>query len=91
MNRTKWPAARHLQQAADLTRDPDPNLDPAREFYTAPLGDWLDKVANEMACWAPFREHEGGYRPWRTATRAAHGVLGLPDVDGCAVCHPRRR
>ena len=89
--RTKWPAAQHLQQAADQTREPDPNLDPEREFYTAPLGDWFDKVANDMACWAPFRDHEGGYRPGRTATRAAHGVLGLPDADTCSVCHPPRR
>lgn len=89
--RTKWPAAQHLQQAADRTREPDPNLGTEREFYTAPLGDWLNKVANEMAWLAPYREHEGGYRPWRTATRAAHGVLGLPDADGCTVCHPQRR
>lgn len=89
--RTKWAAAGHLQQAADQVREPDQNLDPEREFYTAPLGDWLDKVANELAWLAPYREHEGGYRPWRTATRAAHGVLGLPDADKCVVCHPPRR
>lgn len=89
--RTKWPAARHIQQAADQLREPDTNLDPEREYYTAPLGDWLDKAANEMAWLAPYREHEGGYRPWRAATRAAHGVLGLPDPDACPDCHPPRR
>jgi hypothetical protein len=91
VGRTKWPSAQHLQRAAGQTREPDPNLDPERKFYTAPLGDWLDKAANELAWLAPYREHEGGYRPWRTATRAAHGVLGLPDADGCSVCHPPRR
>lgn len=90
-SRTKWPSAQHLQRAADLTREPDPNLDPEREHYTAPLGEWLDKAANELAWLAPYREHEGGYGPWRAATRAAHGVLGLPDADSCAVCHPERR
>ncbi|WP_086559956.1 hypothetical protein [Streptomyces africanus] len=89
--RTKWAAAGHLQQAADQLREPDPNLDPDRKFYTEPLGDWLDKAANELAWLAPYREHEGGYHPWRTATRTAHGVLGLPDADECAVCHPPRR
>lgn len=91
VTRSRWPSAQHLQQAADLMREPDPNLDPEREHYTAPLGDWLDRVANDMAHWAPFREHECGYRPWRTATRAAHGVLGLPDADTCTTCHPARR
>lgn len=71
--RTKWPAAQHLQQAADLLREPDPNLDPEREHYTA-----------------PYRDHEGGYRPWRMATRTAHAVLGLPDPDTCTICHTRR-
>lgn len=89
--RSKWPAAQHLQQAAAETRKPDSNLDPELEHYTAPVGDWLDKAANEMAWLAPFREHEGGYRPWRTATRMAHGILGLPDPDTCTVCHPPRR
>jgi hypothetical protein len=89
--RTKWPAAAHLQQAADLLREPDPNLDPERRFYTAPLGDWLDQVANDMAWLAPFREHEGGYRPWTVATRAAHGVLKMPNADACPTCHPPRR
>lgn len=88
--RTKWPAARHLQQAADQLREPDPNLGPEREHYTAPVGDWLDKTANDMAWLAPYRDHEGGYRPWRVATRTAHGVLGLPYADTCVVCHPRR-
>jgi hypothetical protein len=88
--RTKWPAARHIQQAADQLREPDPNLDPEREYYTAPLGDWLDKAANEMAWLAPYREHEGGYHPWLVATRIAHGVLGLPDPDACPDCHTHR-
>lgn len=83
--RSKWPAARHLQQAADQLRevtgaDPFPG-------YSDPVADWLDKAANEMAWLAPFREHEGGYRPWRVATRFAHCVLDLPDPDTCATCH----
>lgn len=88
--RTKWPSASHLQQAADQLREPDPNLDPEREHYTAPIAEWLDKAANEMAWLAPYREHEGGYHPWRVATRIAHTTLGLSDPDTCAVCHTRR-
>jgi hypothetical protein len=72
-------------------REPDPNLDPGRKFYTAPLGDWLDRVADDMAWLAPFREHEGGYHPWAAATRAAHGVLNMPNADACPTCHPPRR
>ncbi|HEY6114343.1 MAG TPA: hypothetical protein VI172_00140 [Candidatus Dormibacteraeota bacterium] len=91
MTRARWPAAAHLQQAADQMRKPDHNLDPEREYYTAPLGGWLDKVANELAWLAPYRDHEGGYKPWRAATRAAHGVLGIPEPDTCTVCHTRQR
>lgn len=91
MSRTTWPAAHHIQQAADNMRQPDTNLDPEREHYTAPLADWLDKTANEMAWLAPFRPHEGGYRPWRAATRIAHSLLGLPEADICTDCHPPRR
>ncbi len=89
--RSKWAAAQHVNQAADTTLQPDTNLDPEQEHYTAPVGLWLEKTALEMAWLAPFREHEGGYRPWRTATRMAHGILGLPDADACTVCHPERR
>jgi hypothetical protein len=91
VKRTKWPAAQHLQQAADRLRERDLNLDPEREHYTAPVGDWLDKVANEMAWLAPFRDHEGGCGPWRAATRMAHGLLDLPGPDTCTDCHPPRR
>lgn len=86
--RTKWPAAQHLQQAADQLRLPNSNLaDTEHEHYTVPVADWLDKAANEMAWLAPFREHEGGYRPWRFATRMAHGVLDIPNPDTCTTCH----
>ncbi|MFD8771381.1 hypothetical protein [Streptomyces sp. NPDC059916] len=91
MPRTKWPAAAHIQQAVDEMRKPDRNLDPDREHYTGPLADWLDQAANEMAWLAPFRDHEGGYGPWRAATRTAHGLLDLPGADDCPVCHPPRR
>lgn len=88
--RSQWPAARHVLEAADLLRVPDPNLDP-EELYTAPVADWLDKAALDMAWLAPFRRHEGGYRVWRAATRMAHGLLGIPDPDTCAVCHTHTR
>lgn len=85
--RTKWPAASHLQQAADQLR----NLLPSSEFllagYADPVADWLDSAANEMAWLAPYREHEGGYKPWRIATRIAHTILGLPEPDTCTTCH----
>lgn len=89
--RSKWPAAQHLQQAADQLREPDPNADPELEGYSTPVADWLDKAALDMAWLAPFREHEGGYRPWRAATRMAHSLLGLPDPDDCPTCHTRIR
>jgi len=89
--RSHWPAAKHLHQAADEMHRPDTNLDAEREYYTASLGEWLEQTALDMAWLAPFREHEGGYRPWRVATRMAHGILGLPDPDTCPVCHPPRR
>lgn len=89
--RTQWPAAGHLQQAADQLRAPDPHLMDWQQDYHAPVADWLDKAANEMACWAPFHDHEGGYRPWRNATRIAHAVLGLPDPDTCPTCHTHAR
>jgi len=89
-SRTQWPAAQHLQQAADRLRDVAPEIPADFRDYADPVADWLDKAANEMSWLAPFREHEGGYHPWRTATRIAHGVLGLPDPDTCPDCHTRR-
>ena len=89
--RTQWPAAHHLQQAADRLRDLGPDLHPDLSGYADPVAAWLDKAANEMAWLAPYREHEGGYRPWQVATRIAHTTLGLPDPDTCTVCHTRRR
>jgi len=90
-SRTKWPSAAHVQQAADRLRTPDLNLGPERQHYTSPVADWLDAAANDMAWLAPYRDHEGGYHPWRAATRMAHGLLTLPDPDGCPDCHPPRR
>lgn len=88
--RSMWPAAQHLLEAADQLRTPDANLtDTELEHYTAPVADWLDKAALDMAWLAPFRDHEGGHRPWRAATRMAHGLLGIPDPDTCTVCHTR--
>jgi hypothetical protein len=89
--RSKWPAARHLQQAADRLRTLDINLHPDLQDHCVPVADWLDKTANEMAWLAPFRDHEGGYHPWRNATRIAHGVLELPDPDTCTTCHTHNR
>lgn len=88
--RTKWPSASHLQQAADQLRDLAPGLYPDLRGYADPVAEWLDKAANEMAWLAPYREHEGGYHPWRVATRIAHATLGLPDADTCPACHTRR-
>ncbi|MFC9891487.1 hypothetical protein [Streptomyces pilosus] len=88
--RTQWPAAQHLQQAADQLRDLIPSSEPLLNGYADPVADWLDATANEMACMAPFREHEGGYKPWRVATRIAHTMLGLPDPDTCTTCHTHR-
>lgn len=86
--RTGWAAGRHLQQAADQLRDVAPDLHAdLRDLAPDPVADWLDKAANQMAWLAPYREHEGGYQPWRAATRIAHGVLGLPDPDTCPACH----
>lgn len=85
--RSKWPAAHHLQEAADQLRDVAPEIRPDLRGYADPVADWLDKTANDMAWLAPFREHEGGYRPWRLATRMAHGILGVPDPEDCSVCH----
>lgn len=76
--RTQWAAGRHLQQAADCVRE---------AFPDSAVADRLDQAANEMAWLAPFREHEGGYRPWRVATRLAHRLLALPDPDTCTTCH----
>lgn len=89
--RSKWPAAQHVQEAADHLRRADPNLADYQQGYFAVVAERLDAAANEMAWLAPFREHEGGYRPWRDATRMAHGLLGLPDADNCPVCHTRVR
>ncbi|MEV5915800.1 hypothetical protein AB0M00_43825 [Streptomyces chartreusis] len=88
--RSKWPAAQHVLEAADRLRVPIANLD-TEDLYTAPVADWLDKAALDMAWLAPFREHEGGYRPWRAATRMAHGLLGIPDPDACTTCHTHPR
>lgn len=85
--RSKWPAARHLQEAADQLRDVAPDIHPDLQGYADPVAEWLDKAANEMAWLAPFREHEGGHRPWGIATRVAHSILGLPDPEGCTTCH----
>jgi hypothetical protein len=85
--RSKWPAAQHLQQAADQLRDLMPDIGAPLGGYADPVADWLDATANEMACMAPFREHEGGYKPWRVATGIAHTVLGLPDPETCTTCH----
>jgi hypothetical protein len=89
--RSQWPAAQHLQQAADQLRDFGPGLNSHLRGYAEPVAEWLDNTANEMAWLAPFRDHEGGYRPWRNATRIAHAVLGLPDPDTCPTCHTRVR
>lgn len=89
--RTTWPAAHHLQQAADQLRDLGPELHTDLRKYADPVAEWLDATANEMAWLAPFREHEGGYRPWRVATRVAHAALGLPDPDTCTTCHTHRK
>lgn len=85
--RSKWSTARHLQQAADQLREVGSELPAELQGYADPVAEWLDQAANQMAWLAPFREHEGGYKPWRIATRVAHSTLGLPDPDACTTCH----
>lgn len=89
--RTKWPAARHIQEAADQLRAVAADIPAPLNAYADPVADWLDQAANDMAWLAPYRDHEGGWLPWQAATRIAHGVLGLSSPDTCPACHPARR
>ena len=43
---------------------------------TWPAADWLEETANALAWLAPYREHEGGYGMWETATKVARAILG---------------
>jgi hypothetical protein len=91
--RSKWPAAQHLNQAADEIRQATSALpDELANHLATPttMAGWLDRTALEMAWLAPYRQHEIGHLLWQLATRAAHGVLGLPSADTCPVCHPER-
>lgn len=90
VTRSRWPAAQHLQQAADETRQAAAELPDDVSKCLDPMADWLDKTALDMAWLAPYRQHEPGHAPWRIATRAAHGVLDLPNPDTCPICHPQR-
>lgn len=88
--RSQWPAAQHLQQAADEIREADSGMPPEMQGSSAPVADWLDKTALDMAWLAPYRRHELGYLPWQLAARAAHGILNLPNADTCTTCHARQ-
>lgn len=89
--RSQWPAAQHLQQAASEIREAATGMPAELQDFPAPLPDWLDKAALDMAWLAPYRKHELGYLPWQLAVRVAHGVLNMPDADTCAICHPASR
>jgi hypothetical protein len=89
--RSAWPAAQHLQQAADEIRDATAGLPDELRVLSGPVADWLDKTALEGAWLAPYRPHELGYLPWQIATRAAHGILNLPTADACTTCHTHTR
>lgn len=86
--RSQWPAAQHLQQAADEIRQAVSGMPDELQVLQGPVADWLDTTARKAGWLAPYRRHEVGYLPWQIATRAAHGVLNLPDADDCTICHP---
>lgn len=90
MARSSWPAAQHLQAAADEIRQAATGMPEDLQDFAGPVADWLDRTALEMAWLAPYRRHELGRLPWQLATRTAHGVLNLPDADTCTTCHPPR-
>ena len=79
--RTTWASATELQQAADLLRDTAPWLDSPLAALADPVADWLDETANALAWLAPFREHEGGYGMWQTATKVARQINGNTQGD----------
>jgi hypothetical protein len=86
--RSQWPAAQHLQQAAAEIRQATAEMPTELHSLHGPVSHWLDTTALEAAWLAPYRRHEIGFLPWQIATRAAHGVLNLPDADTCTTCHP---
>lgn len=73
---TTWPSAAELQQAADRLRNSAPHIEGPLGGLADPVADWLDETANALAWLAPFREHEGGYGMWETASKVARIVLG---------------
>lgn len=92
--RSKWPAAKHLQQAAAETRQALAGMPEELQTLKEPparTAAWLDETALEMAWLAPYRPHEIGYLLWQLAVRIAHGVLNLPDADSCPTCYPERK
>lgn len=64
-DRTTWPTAQPLQQAADIRRAAGDPL----------LADWLDATANALAWLAPYRDNEPGYAMWEAALAVARQVL----------------
>jgi hypothetical protein len=78
----------HLQQAADRARETLPEFETSTGALVQPIADWFDRMANNLAAWAPYRDHEGGYKYWQMATRMAHAALDLEvEADVCSVCH----
>jgi hypothetical protein len=66
---TTWPQAEPLQAASRALRDGT-----ARPVPPAELADHLDAVARALAWLAPYREHEGGYEMWTTASTVAVAI-----------------
>jgi hypothetical protein len=67
--RTKWPAAKDLQNAAAAKRASGTPEDIA-------IANLLNAIANSLAWLAPYRSHEGGYEMWGAATILAELING---------------
>lgn len=67
--RTTWPSAEELQQAAATKRASGSPEDIA-------VANLLNAVANALAWLAPYRTNEGGFEMWGAATTLAQLING---------------
>lgn len=67
--RTTWPSATELQQAAATKRASGTPEDIA-------VANLLNAIANTLAWLAPYRPHEGGFEMWGAATAVAQLING---------------